>query len=138
MKGKRPIRAFRKGPALFPATKADHEAFYAMMKEGEPVEITVKQRRSLPQLRAYWQMLHTLVDATGAYPTAEHAHTAMKFACGITTPMKTLTGDVFLVPDSTAFDKMDAPQFRAYFDLAHKLIIETYHFDPLDMKEEAA
>lgn len=137
MKDKRPIRAVRKGRALVPCGALDLDAFTAV-KEGEPVEITIKQRRSLPQLRAYWQMLHNLVDATGAYPTADHAHTAMKFACGITIPMKTLTGDVFLIPDSTAFDKMQAPEFRAYFDLARKLIIERYGFDPLETPVEAA
>jgi len=140
MKDKRPIRAYRgrgKALALFPYGTADIASFEAL-KPGEPVEITIKQRRSLPQLQAYWSMLQRVVEATDAFPTAEKLHEALKMDLGYTTPLKTLSGDVFLVPDSVAFNKMSAPDFRDYFKRAEKLLAEKFGIDVHELRKEAA
>lgn len=142
-KDKRPIRAVRSGSALWPAGQADFAAF-AAIKEGEPVEITIKQRRSLPQLQAYWAMLSRVVEATEIHPSAEHLHEAIKMALGYITPVvalpgpRTAGGSIIYVPDSVAFNKMTAPEFREYFKKAEKLIAETLGIDPSSLHKDAA
>lgn len=137
MKDKRPLRVVRHGHDLIAYSAADYDAFYAI-KEGEPIEITIKQRRSLPQLQAYWSMLSRIVEATDAFPSAERLHEALKMDLGYTTPLKTLSGDVFLVPDSVAFNKMSAPDFREYFKRAEKLLAEKFGIDIQELRKEAA
>lgn len=95
------------------------------------VEITIKKRRSLPQLRLYWAMLNNVVEATGAWPTAEHAHDALKMDLGYTTPIKLMDGTLVWIPDSAAMGRMDSAQFKAFFDAAAKRLAEVCGFDPL-------
>jgi len=102
------------------------------------VEVSVKKRRSLPQLRLYWAMLQNVVAATGAWPTAEHLHDALKLDLGFTTPVKTMDGKLVMIPDSAAMSKMDAAQFKTFFDSAAARLAEVCGFDPLAQTEEAA
>lgn len=102
------------------------------------VEVEIKQRRSIPQMRRYWVMLGDVVKATECYPTAEHLHDVLKFEMGYVTPVKRLNGDIVLVPDSTAFSKMGPDEFKGFFDRAVRLISETYGFDPLGLEAYAA
>lgn len=102
------------------------------------VEVTIRKRRSLPQLRLYWAMLNNVVEATGAYPDAEHLHEAVKMELGMTSPMRLMTGEVVWVPDSVALSKMDSAQFQRFFDQAAELLARTYGFDPLSEAQEAA
>lgn len=106
---------------------ADLLAGYALHSD---VEVSIKKRRSLPQLRLYWAMLNNVIEATGAYPTAEHLHDALKMELGFTTPMRLLSGDVVFVPDSA--------EFRKFFDMAAAKLAEIYGFDPLQDSKEAA
>jgi hypothetical protein len=114
---------------------ADLLAQYAVHSD---VEVTVRKRRSLPQLRLYWAMLQSVVEATGAWPTAEHLHDALKLDLGFTTPVKTLDGTLVLIPDSAAMGRMDSAQFRAFFDAAAARLAEVCGFDPLAQTQEAA
>ena len=137
--------AKREAPALFmrvahgglvPSSPYDAELFSALPK-GVDLEIVAKHRkRSLPQLRAYWAGLHATVKATECYPSAEHLHEAIKFHLGYTKPLKTVTGQTVHVPDSAAFDAMDANEFKTFLDRAQKLCLETYGLDI--MEREAA
>lgn len=115
---------------------ADLLSSYALHSD---VEVTIKKKRSLPQLRLYWKMLQSVVEATGAYPDAEHMHDAIKMELGMTTPMRLMSGQVVWIPDSVALSKMDSAQFQKFFDQAAKLLAETYGFDPLqETQQEAA
>ena len=136
MKDRRPIRAMRIGDTLAAYSAEDRAAFLAL-KAGVPVEITIKQRRSLPQLQAYWSMLSRVVGATDAFASADHLHEALKMDLGYFRPMKLLSGEMVLVPDSVAFNKMTAPAFREYFAKAEKLIAEKFGIDPQDLREAA-
>lgn len=113
----------------------DALAQYALHSD---VEITVRKRRSLPQLRLYWAMLQNVVEATGAWPTAEHLHDALKMDLGYTTPVKGMDGKLLMIPDSAAMSKMDSAQFRAFFDAAAARLAEICGFDPLAETQEAA
>lgn len=132
-----PLILRRTERGLEPRTRqaADLLAGYALHSD---VEVSIKKRRSLPQLRLYWSMLHNVIEATGAYPDAEHLHDAIKMELGFTAPMKLMSGEVVWMPDSVALAKMDAKQFKAFFDQAAELLARTYGFDPLAETERKA
>ena len=89
---------------------------------GADVEVTIKQRRSLPQMRLYWSMLARVVENTDGWPTSEHLHEALKQHLGYTQPLKTVDGRTVWIADSIAFAKMDAAEFRVFFDRAVETI----------------
>ena len=134
---KRPLVLRRTERGLEPRSRfaADALAQYALHSD---VEITIKKRRSAPQLKRYWVMIHEVVEATGAWPTAEHAHDAIKLALGYATPITLMDGTTALIPDSAAMSRMDAAQFSQFFDSAAALIAERFGFDPLAETQEAA
>jgi hypothetical protein len=76
-------------------------------------------------------MLHNVVEATGAFPDAERLHEALKLDLGFVTPMKLLDGRTVYVPDSAAMSRMDAAEFRRFFDAVVKRLAEVCGFDPL-------
>jgi hypothetical protein len=127
---KMPIILRRTERGLEPRSRlaADALAQYALHSD---VEISIKKRRSAPQLRLYWAMLHNVVEATGAFPDAERLHEALKLDLGFVTPMKLLDGRTVYVPDSAAMSKMDAAEFRRFFDAVAKRLAEVCGFDPL-------
>lgn len=102
------------------------------------VEVSIKKRRSLPQLKLYWSMLQNVVDATGAWPDAEHLHDALKLDLGYVTPIRTVDGKMALIPDSAAMNRMDSAQFRKFFDAVAARLAEVCGFDPLAATSEAA
>lgn len=115
--------------SLVPVSAQDAEMVDALPRNVD-LEINAKHRkRSVPQLRAYWAGLHELVKATEAYPTAEHMHEAIKFHLGYVKPLVTVTGQKIYVPDSAAFDSMDASEFKTFLDRAQKLCLEQWQYD---------
>ena len=133
---KAPIILRRKGSALWPASAFDDEML-CRLDQGKDIEVSLVQRRSLPKMRAYWKMLANVVQATEAYPTAEHMHDALKIDMGYSTPVKTLRGHVATVPDSIAFSRMDEAEFNGFFKRAKRLIAETYGIDPDALEQES-
>lgn len=113
----------------------DALAQYALHSD---VEISVKKRRSLPQLRLYWAMLQNVVAATDGWASAEHLHDALKLDLGYVTPIRTMDGKTALIPDSVALAKMDSAQFKRFFDAAAARLAEICGFDPLEETQEAA
>lgn len=114
---------------------ADLLSQYALHSD---VEITIKKRRSSKQLARYWVMLSEVVEATGAWHSAEKLHEALKLDLGFVTPMRLLDGRMVYMPDSTAMSKMDAAEFRRFFDRAAARLAEVCGFDPLAETQEAA
>lgn len=133
---KRPIICTVTPQGLRPASAFDAEVL-DQYKHGSTVEVKLMQRRSIPELRAYWAGLHTAVEATDVYPSAEHLHEAIKIALKLTTPVMTLDGKLVLVPDSVAIAKMDGAAFKAFFRQAERLVIERFGFNPWE-REKAA
>jgi hypothetical protein len=127
---RRPVMLRRTRRGLEPVMPADAEALDAI-DIGADVEVTIKRRRSLPQLRLYWSMLAHVVLATGDYPSPEHLHDAVKMALGYTTPIRTIEGGMIYVPDSVAIAAMDQTAFKGFFDATAMLLAERYGFDPL-------
>jgi hypothetical protein len=132
-----PLILRRTKAGLEPRSRLAHDML-AQYAEHSDVEVTVRKRRSLPQLRLYWAMLGNVVEATGAWPTPEHLHDAIKMDLGYVTPIKSMDGKLVLLPDSAAMSKMDSAQFKRFFDAAAQRLAEVCGFDPLAMNEETA
>jgi hypothetical protein len=116
-----PITMRRTKAALVPVGPFDDEML-EQYPDGAIVEVTIKRRRSNPQNALYWATLAKVVAATDAYPTAESLHEAIKMALGYTMPVRTFDGQLMYLPDSTAFGRMDAVQYKQFFDRAIELL----------------
>jgi len=122
---------------LRPARSWDAEALSddPLNTEYELVKIT---RRKPKQHRTYWRALSLVAKASNRWPDAEHLHDELKLACGFYRKAANMaTGDIMLIPDSTAFDKMDQDQWQAYMNRAMELIAQECGFDPLAWLEAA-
>lgn len=98
---------------------------------GAELEISVKQRRSLPQLKTYWKMLSYVNEATELYPTVEHMHEALKLFLGYVTEIQGIDGKVMLLADSAAFTAMDGAAFTIFMDQAKRTLAEKTGIDPM-------
>lgn len=116
--------------ALVPATPYDAEAL-DQAKVGAVFDLVPRQKaRSNPQLRRYWLILKTIVDATEIAPTAEHLHERTMIQCGYATPvLDPWTGTFTLARDSIAFAAMTQAEFNAYADRAFAALDEALGID---------
>jgi len=124
-----PMMFRRDGNRLAPSSAIDAEILDGLPR-GVDLEVTIKHRRSLPQLRAYWRGIGILVKATECHPTPEKAHDAIKFDLGYHTPLKRMDGSVVYVVDSAAIAAMTAVEFSGFFERAKRHVIMTFGFDP--------
>jgi hypothetical protein len=105
---------------------------------GTEYELHKITRRKPKQHRTYWRALNLVVKATDRWPDAEHLHDELKLALGFYRKAANLaTGEIMLIPDSTAFDKMDQEQWQAFMNAAMELIAKECGFDPLAWLEAA-
>lgn len=105
---------------------------------GTEYELVKVTRRKPKQHRTYWRALNLVVKATNRWPDAEHLHDELKLACGYYRKAANLaTGEIMLIPDSTAFDRMDQDQWQGFMDKAMELIAQECGFDPLAWLEAA-
>jgi hypothetical protein len=121
---------------LAPASAFDAERL-ERIATGSTVEVTIRQRRSLPQLRLYWAVLGKCVENMDGYPSSEHLHDALKLHLGYTSPIKRVTGETVWIPNSTAFSAMDAAEFKVFFDRAMETLAMMLGVDPLTLAREA-
>lgn len=106
---------------------------------GTEYELHKISRRKPRQHRTYWRALNLAVKATSRWASAEHLHDEIKLACGYYRKVANLvTGEIMLIPDSTAFDKMDQDQWQGFMDRAMELVAAECGFDPLSWLEAAA
>ncbi len=117
-------------------------AFFAEQIIADPIgteyDLVKRTKRSNPQNALYWLVLGHVVSATGKWPTAEKLHDALKRACGFVTINHDMNGNEFITTDSTAFDKMNADEFRGYFDHAMMMLSDSLGFDPMAYLPRAA
>lgn len=124
----------REGNRLSPVTSFDAEML-GEFAQGQDIEITLKQRRSNPQLRAYWAWLADVVAATDCSPSAEHLHETLKLEMGYVTRIRRFDGSTQAWPDSIALSKMDGPEFTGFWRRAERLIAETFGFTKSEMAD---
>ncbi len=131
-------RDIDRAPIIVTKTKAGLSPVSAFEAElldryptGAELEITVKQRRSLPLHRTYFAMLAYVNGATEAYPTVEKLNEAIKMHLGYVTTFRRFDGEEIIMADSIAFAAMDQAAFKVFFDQATKALTEKFGFDPL-------
>lgn len=119
--------------ALDGLAEADLERF----PQRKPLKVTISQPRSTPQNRLYRALLRKTIenfpeDPFGmAEPLDEDAlHEWVKFELGYTRRIRDRHGERE-VTRSIAYDEMDQPTFKAFFDRV-KALIETRFFPGID------
>lgn len=80
-----------------------------------------------------------MVKVTGKWASPENLHRDIKMTLGYREQTINLrSGEITLVPDSIALDKMDHDEFCAFMNQAMELLADHVGFDPLAFLQEAA
>jgi hypothetical protein len=125
----------RRGNTLVPELPYDLRALDGIAN-GQRVNVSIKEWRNLDRLRAYWSVLHEVVDATGANNlTAEKLHEVLKLENGVVDLIRLPSGMTVAIPGSIAFEKMSEPEFIEFFRKAEEWLGRVYGYEP---KEQAA
>lgn len=127
-KSDRPTYAFvRRGNTLVPDMEFDLRALDGI-NQGQMVRVEIREWRNMDRLRAYWSLLHEAVQATGAAISAEKLHEVIKLETGLVDLVGLPNGMKVAIPASIAIDKMDEPEFIAFFESAQEWLARTYGF----------
>lgn len=119
--------------SLVPLTEHDANLL-ADCANGDVFNMTKTKKRSNPHHNLYWAMLRKVREATGKWPTDEHLHNELKWACGyVKMRYNSLAGCHMRVIDSISFDQMDQDEFNLYFELATDKLSEFLGCSPLDV-----
>lgn len=122
MSDKPSIMVQRRGDFLIPEAPVDGERIREFAA-GKALRIDVRQpRRSNPQLRLYWSMLRLVAENLDQNVKDTDLHEWLKLKLGYVTPIKQRNGEIVEVPRSIAFDKMEQPEFSAYFEAVKALL----------------
>lgn len=84
------------------------------LKPGEPVRVDIKRPRSLPWHRRYWALV-SLIAENSSY-TPDEVHQLLKLRCGCTKVIHERSGNTVTLPDSIAFDRMDAEAWTSFWN----------------------
>lgn len=121
---------------LRPLTQDDAEKLVAV-EEGTIFNLSKTTKRSDVQLRTYWKALGLVAKVTQKWSSAENLHRDIKMTLGYREQVVNMrTGEITLVPDSIALDKMEHAEFCEFMNQAMALIAETVGFDPLSFLAE--
>jgi hypothetical protein len=117
---------------LVPYANYDREMF-----EGIPfnkvLRVNIAQQRSAPRHRLYRVILRIVVKNTDLFTTEDSLHKTLLLGCGVVEPIMTTTGEIIMIPSSTAYDAMTEEPFKAYLDRA-LCIIETNIIPGIDLE----
>lgn len=132
------IEAIMTARGLRAHTPSDAEMMVSL-PIGKVFEIVPVSQRSNKQLKTYWKALGLVVKATNKWPSAEKLHRDIKMTLGYREQAVNMrTGEITLVPDSVALDKMEHEEFCNFMNQAMELVADTVGFDPLQFLQEAA
>lgn len=122
---------------LVPDSAYDEELLSAYTN-GSYFMVRPEPKRSGKLHRTYWKALTMACEATGMWPTADHAHEDLMWELGyITVQVSKFTGRPRIVRDSIAYDNMPTDrQFKPYFDAAMAMLAEKTGVDPLAFLQE--
>lgn len=121
----------------FRANTQDDAEKMASIPKGAIYEMVPVTKRSDRQLRTYWKALGLVVKVTNRWATAENLHRDIKMTLGYHEQVVNIrTGEITLVPDSIALDRMQPDEFCTFMTQAMALIADTVGFDPLAFLNE--
>lgn len=98
---------------------------------GKRLKVSVSFPRNRKRDGLYWAVLRETVRATDRWPSDKHLHEDLLITLGFWVKVVSLAGDIRLMRDSTAHDKMTDPEFSAYFTRAMALLAQEIGYDPL-------
>ena len=101
------------------------ELEFEKLKPGVVYEVSTKKDRSRPQDNLYWACCHLLADnMDGLDKNAVALLTKIK--CGLGIPVELVqTGELIMVPRSTAIESLDGDDFNDYFTAAKRFWTQT-------------
>lgn len=118
---------------LVPYANYDREMFDEL-PVNKVLRVNIAQQRSAPRHRLYRVVLRLVVKNTDLFVSEDSLHKTLLLGCGVVEPIMTTTGEIIMIPSSTAFDAMKEEVFKAYFDEAVN-IISTHIIPGVDINE---
>lgn len=116
---------------LVPYANYDREMFDEL-PVNKVLRVNIAQQRSAPRHRLYRVVLRLVVKNTDLFVSEDGLHKTLLLGCGVVEPIMTTTGEIIMIPSSTAYDAMNEDVFKAYFDQAMH-IIETNIIPGVDL-----
>jgi hypothetical protein len=91
----------------------------------ETYKAEVTKPRNLKMHRRYWALVTMVFHNCDQFKSVEQCHQYLKLRAGhSTTVVSKTTGEVYLVPDSIAFDKLDDTGFQEFWNKIVGVICE--------------
>jgi len=122
--------ATRTSRGITPELAMDADKF-ADVPFGKRIKVSVSFPRNRKRDGLYWAVLREVCRATDRWPSDKHLHEDLLITLGFWVKVVSLAGEVRLMRDSTAHDKMTDPEFAAYFNRAMALLAQEIGYDPL-------
>lgn len=122
--------ATRTAKGIVPELAMDREAMDEL-PFGKRLKVSITYPRNRKRDGLYWAVLGEVCRATDRWPTKQHLHEDLLITLGYWVKVVTLSGEIRLMRDSTAHDKMTDHEFAGYFNRAMEKLAEELKFDPL-------
>lgn len=100
---------------------------------GRALRCKIVRARSNPNLRHYWACMHAFEDATGICK-ASTLSDLLKIECGLSTAVRMANGEIRLVADSIAFDRIDEQDFIQFKRNAFNVIRVNFGVEPTELQ----
>jgi len=116
----------RVGLLLVPIDDDATESLVALKQEQKLV-VNVSPSRNPDHHRLFFALIKLVVDNTVLFQTVDDALLAIKIACHeVDVWISPSTGEVYYIPRSIKFEKMDQARFRRLFDRAVYVICDQW------------
>ena len=110
---------------------------HSKLKVGSLIGARIARSRSIQHHRLYWKVLECAVNATDWWLTPEALHLALKEATGYVTIVRSMSGKMMRIPESTSFDEMTQDEFKSYCDAAFRILADKLEMPIEELLEEA-
>lgn len=92
---------------------------------GEQLKADVRKPRAHRSLRRYWALVNLVYQNSEQFKSREAVHAYLKIRAGHCTPIVSKsTGEVFLVPDSISYDRLDETEFREVWERVVQVVAD--------------
>lgn len=93
--------------------------------DGELIEVTYSRPRNAKLLRKYWQICEYVAEACPGVESKNQVDLLLKIKTGHVN-LISWNDEIFQVPASIAFGKMDENEFQEFFSKCVKIIMEVF------------
>lgn len=122
--------------ALVPSLALDHELM-AKIGTGEIVRAEIKKPRNIHFHRKFFALLHTVLENQETYHSIDELLIVVKVLTGYYDAFTDKGGEVFRIPRSISFAKMDEYTFSEFYQRALEVIVTDIipGMDPEDLED---